>query len=217
VKTVLKNNLYFILPYCIFLLAGGVHLLLYSRSESHLFFNSLHHSFSDAVSPYITWLGDGLVSVIITVLLLWVSFRYAMLSGISFLIAALIVQLSRRTVFQGWPRPVKFFEGTHDLHLVPDVTVHSYNTFPSGHTATAFALYFCLSLMVKNNVLKLLFFILALLAACSRVYLSQHFFADVYFSSLIGMFSALAAYFIVSNIKSDWPGKSLLTISKKNP
>ena len=91
-----------------------------------------------------------------------------------------------------------------------------WNSFPSGHTACAFAIYFCLSMMVKNNWLKFFFFFLALLTAFTRVYLSQHFFMDVYGGSLVGAFSALVAYLIVLRIKKNWVEQPLQTILKRS-
>ena len=214
--SVFKDNKFFLIPFAAFLLFGLVFLTCHNRAETHLIINSYHNSFLDKISPYITALGDGWTAVIVTLVLVFIKFRYVLLTGISFLIAAFFTQSLRHTIFQGWPRPAKYFEGIHELHLVPGVTPYSINTFPSGHTTTAFALFFCFSLLVKNNSLKLLFFILALLVAFSRVYLSQHFFGDVYGSSILGVFSALVAYYIVLNVRKDWIGQPLQKIFKRS-
>ena len=214
--SVFKDNRFFLIPFAAFIILGMVFLTCHTRAETHLIINSYHNSFLDKISPYITALGDGWTAIIVTILLVFTKLRYALLSGLAFFVASFFTQFFRRTIFHGWPRPVKYFEGIHELHFVPGVTPYSINTFPSGHTATAFAMFFCLSILVKNNFLKLLFFILALLVALSRVYLSQHFFADVYGSSLIGVFSALTAYFIVLLIKKNWPEQSLQTIFKRS-
>lgn len=191
-------------------------MAVYSRAETHLIINSYYNSFLDTISPYTTLLGNGITIVAVTLLLAFIRYRYALMAGISFIIVTIITQVLRQTIFHGLPRPAKFFEGIHELHLVPGVYQNSINTFPSGHTAGAFALYFCLTLIVKNNWLKFLFFILALLTAYSRIYLSQHFFADVYESSLIGMLIALGVYYFVQRISKNWPEQSLRNIFKKS-
>ena len=214
-KALFRNNKVFFIPYLVFLVSGLVFMICNSRAETHLIINSYYNSFLDTISPYLTALGDGWTSVVVILFLLLIKYRYALLTGISFIVASLLVQLFRQTIFHGWPRPVKFFEGVHQLHLVPGVTIRYFNTFPSGHTATAFALFFSLSVLVKNNFLKLIFFILALAVAYSRVYLSQHFFGDVYGGSLIGMFSVFVAYYFILKIKKSWPERSLQTIFKR--
>lgn len=213
--TTFKNNSFFLIPYLIFVICGAVFISIHTRGETHLIINSFHTSFLDAIFPYVTWLGDGMVAAAVTFLLLFIRFRYAFVTGISFFLITLITQISRQTIFHGMLRPIKYFEGVHELHLVPGVTMYGINTFPSGHSTTAFALYFSLCLVVKNNFLKLVFFMLALLVAYSRVYLSEHFFADVYFSSMIGVFSAWIAYHFVWKTKKDWLDRSLLNIFKK--
>ena len=215
-RSVFKDNRFFLIPFAAFLLIGAVFLTCHTRAETHLIINSYHNSFLDTISPYITLLGDGWTTIIVILALLFIKYRYALLTAISFLIASFFTQFLRQTIFHGWPRPVKYFEGVHELHLVPGVANYSINTFPSGHTTTAFAMFFCLSILVKNNFLKLFLFILALLVAFSRVYLSQHFFGDVYGSSLLGVFSAMVSYFFILNMKKNWPERSLQTIFKKS-
>ena len=98
------------------------------------------------------------------------------------------------------PRPVTVFAELHQaLHLVPNVEMFSWNSFPSGHTATGFCMFCLLALYVKNKPVKFFFFIFALLIAYSRMYLSEHFLQDVYAASIIGVSSALFTYVWVMN------------------
>jgi membrane-associated phospholipid phosphatase len=50
-------------------------------------------------------------------------------------------------------------------------------------------------------------FLLALIAAYSRVYLSQHFFEDIYAGSFVGLIAALVAHrlVVVRRPKSETP------------
>ena len=67
------------------------------------------------------------------------------------------------------------FRGKHVLHLVEGIDLHSVNSFPSGHSASAFALFLCLTIIIKNKALQPIFFTIACLVAYSRVYLRNTF------------------------------------------
>jgi membrane-associated phospholipid phosphatase len=81
----------------------------------------------------------------------------------------------------------------------PNGTEHS---FPSGHTASAFALATILSFSVKDNSLKSIGLLLgACIVGFSRTYLSQHFLVDVTVGSAIGVVSA---YILLAVLPNTW-------------
>ncbi|MEI6489459.1 MAG: phosphatase PAP2 family protein [Bacteroidota bacterium] len=213
-KTFLKNNFLFIVPYLLFLLLGCVLIILNTKAEKHLEFNAFHSIFFDYFFYYFTFLGDGLVAVLVTIILLTVKYRYALLVGVSNTISALITQFLKHGVFDNMVRPKKFFEGVHDLYFVPGVDNYLYNSFPSGHSTCAFCLYLSLSLILKNKMMKFVFFLIALLVGYSRVYLSQHFFEDVYAGSIIGVSVTLMVYYFLSKMNKHWFEYSLLNSFK---
>jgi len=90
------------------------------------------------------------------------------------------------------------------LKVVDGVTMYSQNTFPSGHATSAFCLFFCLSFFSTKNWQKVVMFLLALITGFSRIYLSQHFFTDVFVGSIIGVVvsSILAYVFYVSKFST---------------
>jgi membrane-associated phospholipid phosphatase len=211
VRNILKSNTSFLFPYLIFVVFGGLLLAINSKVDIHLTFNSFHLPIFDTFFFYTTYLGDGVVALLTVIILLAVKYRYALIVGLSNLVATMITQILKHSLFAGELRPKKYFEGIHDIYLVPGVENLLYNSFPSGHTTCAFALYFSLSLIVKNKTLKLTFFIIALLVGYSRIYLSQHFFSDVYAGSLIGVVTTLLIYVAIRNIQSDRFENSLIT------
>ncbi len=213
-KAIFKANLSFLLPYILFLIVGAILIAINTKSETHLGFNSFHNSLFDIVFYYITFLGDGLTATLVVIILLTVRFRYALIVGLSNSISALITQTLKRTVFADVVRPKKFFEGIHDLYFVPGVDNYFYNSFPSGHATCAFSLYLASALIVKNKKWKTLFFILALLIGYSRIYLSQHFFEDVYAGSLIGVVITLITFYFIEKSENGWLDKSLITVFK---
>lgn len=210
-KAIFKTNALFLLPYFIFLVLGLILLALNTKAELHLGFNTFHAPFFDTFFYYITYLGDGLVALLAFIILLAIKYKYALIVGASNLIAAIITQTLKQTVFAEMLRPKKFFEGIHDLYLVPGVENYSYFSFPSGHSTCAFALYFALALLVNSKSFKLFLFIVALLVAYSRVYLSQHFFEDIYAGSLIGVFTTLFVYYFIQKRNRNWMEQSLVS------
>ena len=197
----LKRNYYFLFPYFIFLLTGLGLILFYSKIDLHLYINSFHNVYLNYFFRFATHAGDGLFIAVLVLLLAFFRCRYALLLASSYLLSSLIAQFLKKVIFPDFARPKKFFENIAELYYVPGIELHSFNSFPSGHATTAFALFFCLTLMVKQHFLKLVCFITALIVAFSRVYLSQHFFIDIYFGSIIGVVSTLLVYHFIQNSK----------------
>jgi membrane-associated phospholipid phosphatase len=102
------------------------------------------------------------------------------------------------------------------LHLVDGVQMLSYNSFPSGHSATIFALCLCLAAFSGLNRWKVVLFFIAVLVAFSRIYLSQHFLSDTYFGSMIGVLIASITYIRLNNINAVWLDRDLLDIHQKS-
>ncbi|MCW3086059.1 MAG: phosphoesterase PA-phosphatase related [Bacteroidetes bacterium] len=210
VKAIIRANLLFFIPYVLFLIAGGCMLIANSKGNIHLEFNSFHDSFFDVFFYYATFLGDGVIAVLAGLILLTVRYRWAIVVGLSNIISAVITQTLKHTVFSDVVRPKKFFEGVHDLYFVPNVDNYLYNSFPSGHSTCAFALYLSVALITKNKTLKLACILLALVVGYSRIYLSQHFLEDVYAGSLIGVVTTLFVFFFIQRSQVAWLNRSLI-------
>lgn len=213
-RSIFKDNIWFFCPYLIFLFAGGLVIAFLPKAEVHLAINRHHGALADLLFSGVTWLGNGFVVAVICSAFLFVRYRFYFLLVISNVVAALITQALKRFVFQDVARPQRFFEGVSQLHTLDSAASNLFKGFPSGHTAGAFCTCLCLALISRNKGLKLLLFLVALTVGFSRVYLSQHFFNDVYFGSLIGV--AVATVVSVSIARSKklnaarWIDKSLL-------
>ncbi len=179
-----------------------------------MLFNSYHHPLFDVFNTYTTYLGDGFTAALLIIMMLGVKYRFFIIVGLANVLAAIIAQVLKRFVFDEVVRPKKFFEGLQELYFVPGIENHLYNSFPSGHTTCAFALYFSCALIVRKNYFKLIFFVLALLTAYSRIYLSQHFFEDVYAGSIIGVVTSFFVFYFVQ--KKDHPrlDRSIVSVFK---
>jgi membrane-associated phospholipid phosphatase len=215
VKAIFLNNRGFLLPYLLFIILGAVLVGMNTKTALHIGFNSFHNHFFDIFFRYITWLGDGITWILAVLMLFTIKYRYAFIVGLSCFISSMITQLLKRTVFSEMVRPRRFFEGVHEIYFVPGVENYTNNSFPSGHTTVAFSLCLGLALISKKNNLKWIYFILALLIAYSRVYLSQHFFGDIYAGSIIAVITTLAVFYFLQKSTRSWLDGSTNTIFKK--
>ena len=182
------------------------------REEIHMAINKMHTPFLDELFIMWTWLGDGTGALIIVCAALLIKIRYSLILFAGYSISGLSVQLLKRTLFSETARPVKYFELhgiTYDHYLVPGVDLHSWYSFPSGHSATAFGVFFGLSLILRSRVLQLISFMLATGVGFSRIYLSQHFLMDVTAGACIGMVSGYLGWWWICRYERKWLNISL--------
>jgi membrane-associated phospholipid phosphatase len=211
-KQLIKANSYFLIPYIFTFTVCVVLLLTFSKPELHIFSNQFNSPFFDVFFKYITYLGDGAMIAILTIVLLFVRYRYAIIFLSGSLLTAGIVNLLKRVVFNDVFRPSKYFElyENYQLHFVDGVNLHAVHSFPSGHTGTAFNVFFMLALITPNKLLKLFLFFTAAIVAYSRVYLSQHFLIDITAGSFLGTSIILLLFWWLSKWEKSWPDKSLI-------
>ena len=200
----LSKNKIFLAVSFLFFIGIIILLLLYNKDISHITINKHHTAFLDSFFKNITYLGSGWMILVLFIIFLFLSYRLALMLAVSNLLITIIVQFLKNIVFPGSFRPKAYFEGIYELYFIPGVQVHSMHSFPSGHSATAFSIFFFLSLLSDKPIWKLLTIILAILTAFSRVYLSQHFIEDILLGSAIGLLlSFLVFYFFEEKL----PGK----------
>ena len=154
----------------------------------HIFFNRLVGSPFDSFFKYVTFIGDGVFIISLVLLLLLYNMQKAITILLCYLASAGVTQGIKYGFFGDADRPILIFEQQHmPLNVVEGVDLNIHNSFPSGHATAAFSLFFCLSFFSKNNTVKVICFLSAILVAFSRVYLSQHFFEDITAGSLFGI------------------------------
>ncbi len=176
----------FLLLHLIFILVGSVVLMLVPKGEEVLWVNQHHQPILDTFFYWATMIGDGWMYALVAMALLFVRVGYGVLTIVCFAATGLTVQLFKKIVFADMVRPKVFLEG-FDLHFVEGVKMLSQHSFPSGHSATAFSLFFLLSVLVKNKNWGFAFALTAVAAGFSRIYLAQHFLADVIVGSVVGV------------------------------
>ena len=135
---------------------------------------------ADTFFKYFTNVGDGLFWLLWALLIIIKKGKkYLPLLFAAIIFSTLLIQISKQVIYPDEPRPLQAIADQSQVHYVTGVTVHSINSFPSGHTATAFCFLLLLVLFSQTNALLLLGFVAALLVAYSRIYLGQHFPLDV--------------------------------------
>lgn len=111
------------------------------------------------------------------------------------------------------PRPFVDPASLGDGITLNEAVFHNYlQSFPSGHTATAFALAMALSLLYRNG--KPLFFLFAGLVGLQRVLSQNHFPSDVIAGALIGVTSANVVLYLM---RRRWMTCEEQTVPQRQP
>ena len=201
--------------YILFLIVLGLLLLMHSKVDLHLLLTSYHTDFTDFLFKHLTEIG-GSIPVIIAILLILYKYRAAIFAVSAQIVVAITTNILKKIFSE--PRPKLWFRDNFpdvELHRVEGVHLHSVNSFPSGHTASAFAIFLALAFMTKNKALQMVYAVLAISAGYSRIYLSQHFAADVFLGSIVGVFATVLCWFCIENRIPKWGNYSLLKVDKR--
>jgi len=200
-NTVLRKIKWMVVPYLAILIICMCIKLAFTKSEIYFAVNGLYSSWADAIAPYVTDLGNGWTAVAIAVLLLFFSYRKALIVASSFAITSLIGAQLIKYIFDA-PRPKLYFrDQIKHLRFIKGVEILSYHSFPSGHTITAFMLAVLATYWSRNKALGPVFLLIAVLVGYSRMYLSEHFFEDVVPGSVIGVVMTVTWLYWLDNRK----------------
>ncbi|MBS1637965.1 MAG: phosphatase PAP2 family protein [Bacteroidetes bacterium] len=202
-RTFLRHNLPYLIIYLLVCVVVAYILLNNDRSELHIRINSLvGNRYVDTFFKYMTYVGDGVfVIALALVLILLFNIRKGLLVFYSYASASLCTTILKRCFYDDVNRPFYVFTyfRHEQLKLVDGVERLIHNSFPSGHSTAAFAMFFSLMYMTERQGLKILYFVAAFLAAFSRTYLSQHWLIDIFAGSMIGAGFATCMYLLVYN------------------
>jgi membrane-associated phospholipid phosphatase len=100
----------------------------------------------------------------------------------------------KQFIFPHQLRPWKEWGQTDYIYLIKDFQPYNNNSFPSGHTTTVFCFFALIALLFPSRFTGAICFLLALLAAYSRIYLAQHLFIDTYAGAILGSLTTILFY-----------------------
>ena len=144
----------------------------------------------------ITFLGDGLFAICVFVLIGIIAKQKRLLLKkelIAFLIVTALMGLGififKNLIFPDVTRPIAHFTNLQESWSPSDFNLkfHRFRSFPSGHTASAATYGFFLMRYIQAPFKRVLLYAGILLVGYSRVFLFQHFVADVYAGVLLGL------------------------------
>lgn len=181
----LKRHLAFIIPFIIMVVICLYIYFTNSKTDIFLWTNIRHNSFFDEFFKVSTLIGDEYTTILVCIGMLFIKYRYAVLTILAYLYSSVTVQILKR-IFDS-PRPSKFFEGLNPIRTIEGYPLYEINSFPSGHSTNAFTLAVVLAFILPKLRYHWVIIPVAVLTAFSRVYLSQHFFQDVFAGAVLGV------------------------------
>lgn len=206
----LKQNRVFLLLSLGLMIVLSIALSIVPKGELHLLLCDRHIDARDGFYKYYTQVGEW-VPYVVCFLLLFYRLGWAAFTTTCVLLSGAVTQVLKRIVDA--PRPLTWFAINYpevQLPLVDGVEMSRYFSFPSGHTTTFFAFFFALSIIVcqhdsspvRRSVCGAVFFLLSALGGYSRIYLSQHFAADVLGGMAIGLLITGLLYLLFAHWES---------------
>ena len=202
-----KNALYLILA-SLFLLAGLLSVFNIEKGDWVLYLSHHRTAIGDFFFAWGTRLGEPLTYLIAIILLLTYRKRHAIGLPLLGIVVMIVTYFSKKYFAQ--PRPMLYFSqlGTFDqIQLVEGIRVNGgANSFPSGHTMSAFALFTFLALCVANKRWAALGLLAAAITVgISRIYLVQHFLEDIVLGGAMGIVLAVCWYWFHMQWGKDYP------------
>lgn len=193
-----RNSRWYFWALALLFITGFLLLAIDGKGGSFILLNSYHTNWLNTFFINYTNVGDGLFAIFISVILFFYKRKkQALALLLSFLISGLLVQIIKNLVTS--PRPRLFFTSGQYTQFIEGVTLSNNSSFPSGHTASAFAVATVLVLTMQNKTWQLPILFAATLAGYSRMYLAQHFLTDVMMGAFLGFTSGIYSVYIVSH------------------
>ncbi len=204
VTSLLRHNSWFFAAFGLFLLLG-IPLLWQDQGDILIWVNDRRTPIADVFFKYYTKVSEGYAQVLIFFLLFFgYERRSAWGIALGGVLATLVAAIAKR-IFDH-PRPQLFFEQhglLQEIEPIPGVHwLRNFESFPSGHTLAAFALFAYLALALPwKRGFALWCFVLAALVGFSRMYLVQHFFKDVYLGAVLGVLVAVSTQWLMERMR----------------
>ena len=153
--------------------------LVWGKNEAFLYLNANLGLVADKVFEYSSYLAEGWIWIPYFIVLVGLYKKDKAFILMNFLISTLLTQFAKNFIFTTAMRPMASGLDATQIHTVPGVEIHTFNSFPSGHTATAFTLFILTTYLFPNKYALSIGIVYAIVCGYSRVYLAQHFPLDL--------------------------------------
>lgn len=219
-KVITQNSFFYSLN---LVLIATISFLLcsFSQAEGFIWLNQFHTAILNFIFESITFLGDGwfiIVSSVFILLFIKKHRKLAFIILLSYISSGIFAQIIKNIIAA--PRPKVFFELHHYKYYL-DTFASSrigFNSFPSGHTASFFALATVLSNYCKKRYVCISLLLLSILVGYSRIYLAHHFLMDVFVGALIGViFGSLSVIWFNKIIENPTVKRKINSLKNASP
>jgi membrane-associated phospholipid phosphatase len=153
--------------------------MLWGKNEAFLYLNANLGLVADKVFEYSSYLAEGWIWIPYFILLVGLYKKDTAFILMNFLVSTLLTQFAKNYIFDTAMRPMASGLDATQIHTVPGVEIHTFNSFPSGHTATAFTLFLLTTYLFPNKYVLTIGIVYAMVCGYSRIYLAQHFPLDL--------------------------------------
>ena len=153
--------------------------LVWGKNEAFLYLNANLGLIADKVFEYSSYLAEGWIWIPYFIVLVGLYKKDKAFILMNFLVSTLLTQFAKNYIFNTAMRPMASGLDATQIHTVLGVEIHSLNSFPSGHTATAFSLFLLTTYLFPNKYALSIGIVYAIVCGYSRIYLAQHFPLDL--------------------------------------
>ncbi len=180
----------------------GIYILTlfnFDKIKIHIWMQKFHNIYLDIILQYITYLGNVYI-FIFGLLIVYHNYKYFYSMLLSGAISVITVLIMKNYIFINNYRPIILINNNELLYHL--INVKYDNSFPSGHSVIAFSFWNIVNLILidKKINITILILIIASIISYSRVYLSHHFFIDIYIGSLIGIIISIVSWLLINTI-----------------
>lgn len=174
---------------------------LYTREAVFLVLNKDLGETGDLVFNGMSHLAEGWIWIPYFIVLFGWFKKDPLFILINFVISTLLTQIPKNFIWDQVSRPMASGIPKDQIHTVKGVEIHLWNSFPSGHTATAFTLFFLTLYFFPKKEVLLLGALYATACGYARIYLGQHFPLDIAGGITVGLITILSSIYIKKNEK----------------
>lgn len=188
-----------------FILALSLYLAsyLHSRETVFLFLNTDLGKMGDLSFNAISYLAEGWIWIPYFMLVFGWFKKDALFILLNFLLSTILTQLTKNFIWDKVSRPMASGIPHDQIHTVKGVEMHLWNSFPSGHSATAFTLFLVTVYLYPKKEVLMIGALYAIACGYSRVYLGQHFPLDVAGGITVAIITILLSIYIRKNEKEN--------------